>query len=321
MDALDVTKLTTLVVDHRERAIIPYVDAIFCDQFITTSMQLTVGDYQIFRGDHIFACIERKTYKDFAQSFTDGRYKNMEKMIDLRARLALSQPNGGCKLYLLLEGAMWQEPKHKYGAIPVASITTACDDMMTRDDIHIIYSRDQESTADMLLRLMFAYDKIDLATIGGNDDTTCSNSYTLPPTLAEKSPKKTLQEQLIAMWSQLPGISAILGTVLAQKYAAADILEGHVKIDEIRGFNERLINKQARESLTALMNGDQAMINRLVGGMPGISEATAKKLNLSKQQLIDSMEDELAELSNGMRKMGIAKATTVYKCVHYKATD
>jgi len=67
-------------VDKRERAILDYIERadkqkMFCPQHLTT------GDFILFNDSgRALAVIERKTWKDFADSIKDGRMENIEKL-------------------------------------------------------------------------------------------------------------------------------------------------------------------------------------------------------------------------------------------------
>lgn len=265
-----------LVVDTREQATLEAVHATISDEYLVYEKMITIGDYQICFNNTVIACIERKTYQDFASSFIDGRYKNMEKMIKLRNEVA-------CQLFLFLEGIPYQDEDRRYGAIPVSSINTACDNMMINDNIFIIHTRDQLSTAKHLYRLLKAYEKAEK--IGG---AVSDKPYDLPPETLQKAPIKEYKEQAAEMWGELPNIGAgVLGRLLAEKYVPADFITGRKasEINDIVGFNGRKISANARATLLRLTQHDQELLNRLIGGIPGISLDAARKLALTGAQL------------------------------------
>ena len=81
---------TFLVVDARERAVIPFIESEFKVHAFAIK-QVTTADYVICRQPRdgespiVLAAIERKTHADFAASFKDGRFHNVHKMRALRA--------------------------------------------------------------------------------------------------------------------------------------------------------------------------------------------------------------------------------------------
>lgn len=263
-----------LVVDGREHAVIKDIDATFCDQYICVSRNIAVGDYQICHDMNVLACIERKTYKDFAASFTDGRYKNIQKMIDMRA-------STNCMLYLILEGPAWVAPDHYYGCIPASSIETACMDMRVRDNIHVIMSRDVVYTANILLKLCHAYKK----ELG----SAITDNYQLPPETIAPPPKKKFNDAQATMWAQLPGISDVIGTRLViEKIMPISFLDGSMlpQIDSLKTHQGRAINPMAKDSLRQLSMHNQEYVNKLVGGIPGISASKAKELNITASEIL-----------------------------------
>lgn len=94
-------------------------------------------------------------------------------------------------------------------------------------------------------------------------------------------------ESMAKMWGELPNISSSgLGKMLAEKYKPIDFISG-VKAKEIENitYNGRRITSDARQSLLNLVSREQATINQLLSGIPGISMADAIKFNLTGDQL------------------------------------
>ncbi len=85
-------RTTYVVADARDRAVFPHLDAVFTKVAYKVDT-ITIGDYLICADDKkggpdLLACFERKTWTDFAKSFGDGRYRNMDKMLRLRSAAA-----------------------------------------------------------------------------------------------------------------------------------------------------------------------------------------------------------------------------------------
>lgn len=297
-----------LVIDHREKAVIPAIDMVFADAYICRTMALAVADYHICTNSATLACIERKTYQDFAASFLDGRYKNIQKMLDLRTEF-------GSKLFLFIEGPAFPSPDGKIGAIPIKSIMTALDDMIVRDDIHVIMTRDVVSTAENLLRLMQAFEKFkDLKDPAKDSKDPIKNpildSFQLPPATLKKNEKKVFIDAMAEMWAQLPGISVIQGTLMASKYTVISFLRKEIVIDDIKNINGRKITKLARDSLNALSSHDNTIILKLLGGVPGISAARAKTLTISAAFLLSMKSTDLVS------KMGKKISADIYRFIN-----
>ena len=178
-----------LVIDTRERFVLPFIDEnikdypyiqkqintgdyLICSRSwpaaanitsgvtsgvtngVTSSVTSSVTSCVIIENDNfnIFACIERKTYNDFAASFRDGRYTaGIEKMKKLR-----SETN--CQLFFFIEGVAFPAPNRKFSRIPYACILGAMTTMMIRDNIFVIQTENEQHTAKRLNDLMKAYD-------------------------------------------------------------------------------------------------------------------------------------------------------------------
>jgi ERCC4-type nuclease len=154
-----------IIIDDRESAVIPFINIQKkANPGITSEVKrINIGDYALCHGSNIKAIIERKTWRDLAASIRDGRKKNVNKLIKLR-----SQTN--CKIIYLIEGNATPTANRSYGRIPYKVLISHLNHLIFRDDIHIIYSKDQEYTAYKLFEL-------------------CNNYLTLDNDLLEKAQK------------------------------------------------------------------------------------------------------------------------------------
>ena len=142
--------MTELLVDDRERHVIPFLLATADKNHIVVKVQrLTVGDYAVVSSGKVLVVIERKTWVDLAQSFRDGRKENVNKLINARAET-------GCKLVYLIEGDAYPMGNKLYSMIPAKNLRAHLDHLMIRDNVNIIYSRDAEYTAARLIELLLA---------------------------------------------------------------------------------------------------------------------------------------------------------------------
>lgn len=122
-----------VIADDRERTLCDMV-RIACEELKVgfEIKRVEVGDFAIFMGDKLVMCCERKTWKDLAASMRDGRKHNVNKLIELR-RIT------GCKLFYLIEGKSYMDPKLCISAIPFKNLMAHLDHLAIRDDIHIIH--------------------------------------------------------------------------------------------------------------------------------------------------------------------------------------
>jgi ERCC4-type nuclease len=136
----------SLIVDNRERALFSHIDKEI-KIFNYEKMQLNTGDYLIMFNKTIKACIERKTYTDFAASFRDGRYRSeLENMKKMR-----NETN--CQLFFIIEGNAFPSPTSKFSRVPYPCILGAINKLMLRDNIFIIQTKNEEHTAKKLNEL------------------------------------------------------------------------------------------------------------------------------------------------------------------------
>jgi hypothetical protein len=148
-----------LVVDDRERAIIPH----FAESYQNFDIEITrvqIGDYNIMNSDgNILFCIERKTWTDLAQSICDGRTENISKMISLRNKT-------NCKLIYLMEGRARYAATKRFSHIPFKNLQAKLDHLTMRDNVYVIHSMSAGDTVDRLTQFI-------------------DNYLTLPPMLVE----------------------------------------------------------------------------------------------------------------------------------------
>ena len=280
-----------LVTDTRERHVHGLIESLFSQagagQMIS---QINTGDYLICRrlaggSPEILACIERKTLKDFAQSFLDGRYLNRNKMIDLRDKT-------GCQLYFFVEGSAFPKPTwvvaHK---VVYGSILSAMTNMMIRDGIHVVQTENEMGTAQRLLDFIHAFEKTDvpyqypMISETAADDLTAVNLTAVEPTgvptLVMGTIEKSDEVLVTEMWSRLAGISLPTAQIIAQAFSVADLVFARVDngaLDKLRSAGGRKLAKKGRDSLVALKRGVRKEEIKILSGIPGISPAMATQV-------------------------------------------
>lgn len=329
--------------------------------------QVNTGDYLICQhsraGDPpsstIRACIERKTLHDFAASFKDGRHANIQKMRDLRTQT-------GCQLYYVIEGPAFPSPSRRISQIPYASILTAITNLMVRDNVMVIQTENELHSAKRLADLITAFDKlppvqtspalptplalptppalpaspavpVEIGTTGGAAETALESlqiaAEMAAPTIPECLTTPIHQsdaDAVISMWSQLRGVSAVLGKIISQKFSVADLAAGLVsdtQIKQLRTATGRAINADAIKSLRAIGSGDAEAAIRTVTGIRGVSRPTATLILTSIGGLVALSDiDRTAEcaeiqLPHGNRtvKLGAVRATRIQSLLNYVA--
>lgn len=178
----DKVLLTSIVVDDRERQVIPFFEEY--ENIRVSTGRVTTGDYAIVVKDektkeHMpVVIIERKTWKDFSDSIKDGRMGNNSNLEEFRQKF-------GCKIVFIVEGAPFPAPNRKFRGIPFKNIQKKIDKMILVDGYHIIQTRDPKMTAQRIVELAIAYDQY------YDDIKTVRSSKTIEPTKPVKSTKST----------------------------------------------------------------------------------------------------------------------------------
>jgi len=219
-----------LVVDDRERTVIPFLDGLSAEYNIDYKVQrLTVGDYAIMYKGYIMIIIERKTWEDLASSFRDGRSENINKLKELRTAV-------NCQIAYIIEGDPFPKSNKLYSRMPAKNLRAHLDHIAFRDNIQIIHTKNQEYTANRLFELARNYSTIkpspfirieelikeqskEETSDNNNSDNTDTKTNTTMLGNSEQLTKKqtaciNIQEQLLQC---LPGIGSIVSTLLAEQ--------------------------------------------------------------------------------------------------------
>ena len=294
-----------LLVDSRERAVIPYL-ASYAPTKVIPNMK--VGDFNITSiQDSIEWCIERKTLADWALSIADGRMMNKMKMIDLR-RIT------GCQIMYIIEGEELKETDTIPGAkhFTYKSVKTSSMHLRTQFGIHIEYTRDPKSTAKLLIDLSlsclerptFKFNKLDIMTpvkiknqwfvlypvhepIILPEDTTTNTSAADILDVAANAPseelvtaKKSLDilEQKIQALRNVQGIGPALAEALS-KYKMSELLSGAIVPSEIKLSSGRAISDAHIKVINGLCESNVTPSQiKFLSGITFVSEKKAVSL-------------------------------------------
>lgn len=192
---------TTLIVDNREKVIIPLLSSIPHE-----SANLEIGDFQIIQGDQIQLLIERKTISDLAASIVDGRYREQKKRI-----LAQNIP----KVIYLIEGSL---SSYK-GSIPINTLYSTVINCTLRDNIHILISSSAEESATLIIK---CWKKLQEYKI----DSGCKISYQEASVKQQRNKNLTPPECYLHQLAQIPGISYTTAKGIAKGFPTmTDLLD------------------------------------------------------------------------------------------------
>ena len=316
-----------IVSDDRERDVAPFLadgadpwaPAGFAPCPVVTR-RVTTGDFHVCAAGRagaparVLACVERKTLSDFAASFKDGRYANVEKMLELRAAT-------GCALMFFVEGPAFPSPGRRIARIPYVNIRAAIDSLLVQG-IPTVLTEDPADTAARLRGIARAYARAPAAVPAAAAAATAvtaaapaaatapaaapaaatasaTASATAPadgPTSADgpasdenmavpeelTAPKyATPRAEGTAMWSTLAGISQVTGRVLTDAFSVGEIatgLVGDAQVAAVRMPSGRALGADALRSLAALRAGDVGVATRVLTAVRGVSRATAETL-------------------------------------------
>jgi ERCC4-type nuclease len=313
-----------LVVDTRERYVIPFISADFAkagEKFVVH--QINTGDYLICRSSsEIIACIERKTLKDFASSFCDGRYENLSKMLALRDKT-------GCQLYFFVEGPAFPNPSRKYNHIAYSSILSAMTNMMLRDGVQIVQTENETHTSKRLLDFVKALHKIVtpfcfVASKHEIDNTNCDI-----PAMLSGVIERSDDDICVDIWSRLPGISTVTGKILYNALSVAELISEKNDdscIRNLRNQNNRNLSQKIQNYLFALRQGYKIYEWKILSGVPGISISMATQLldgrSLNTLLTMTAKEIGMLPLQQKSRssKLGIIRAQRILRLLYHTST-
>lgn len=334
-----------IIVDDRERAIFPYLEDASNKYHIDYKIQRNeVGDYAICYKGYILKIIERKTWEDLSASMRDGRKENVQKLISVRNQTK-------CRLAYLIEGDATPSPTKCYGSLPVTNLRAHLDHLEDRDDIHVMYSKNLEYTAQRLFEnaknlstlgtILADIDKLiadkaalKLATGGveGIDDSKQSDK--LQEKQQTNASSISINEQILRC---LPGVGSVISSVLAEKgITLYGLYHGDYSSDTLSMYKyatgacigltkiSQILNGVKKTFTSASEVSHKARI-RILTVIPLISKATAEKI-LEDVNLLDIIDGniattDLAEIQKTAKtKLGKKAAENLIKYLSGKAT-
>jgi ERCC4-type nuclease len=343
-----------LIVDTRERFLHKLIRDTFTENGVHfETMQINTGDYliceQVGSGMEILACIERKTLKDYAASFKDGRYNNTNKMLDLRDKT-------NCQLYYFVEGQVFLAPTTRIAGIPYKNIMNSTIHQMIRDNIHTVRTKDEQGTVDMLLDFIRSYEKIDIRassrlstsekTQNVTPDIISDVASNVTPDGTQDVEQDVEQDEtpvrvggvdiinitkkidksditiITEMWESLPGISLSTARNIAEICSFDEFLKQDIDIKSIKTQGGKSIIKSGITSLHSLKKYDVKRSINVLAAIPGISKTVATQL-ISKYNLSELIiEPQLSEFKIQQKsrevRFGESKANLVKKYLTHK---
>ena len=319
---------TYLIVDARERSVIPFIETEVQDYAFIVK-QVNTADYLIckYTNDEpiILAAIERKTHEDFAASFKDGRHENIKKMCALRKAT-------GCQLYYFIEGPAFPNINRRFAHIPFNNILAAITRLMVREGVFIVQTENASHSAKRLADFLKVYDTEEQHFIQNIEDQEHSNEIfggmiAVPDILTSRIAQSE-DEVSVCMWSQLRGISIVLGKMLTRAFTIADLATQKITPEQIRALKSatnRIINKDAVVSLLAVREGSIEHSVKLLSGIRSITVETATTILNESGSLSNICTQSVAILAtvkipqkNRVIQLGKIRAERIWNMLHYK---
>lgn len=254
-----------LIIDDREQKIIPFFQQDL--DFEVEIKRIHIGDYAITEeNDNVLFIFERKTWEDLASSIKDGRKNNVEKLLALRTET-------NCKIFYLIEGKSRYPLDKKFCRIPFKNLQSHLDHLIVRDNIHVIYSLNNEDTSNRLKEFIMNYLTI---------KETNSNSIQGGSEMLTKTIPKSDLSILYDIWRCIPNITDKTTTLfLENEISLADLILSRVKEQEVSVLkypNGSIIGKRAKKicKIQELDNTDnyKYYIN-ILSSLNGITKKTA----------------------------------------------
>jgi ERCC4-type nuclease len=340
---------TYLVVDARERSVLPFLEDSLKEHAYVQG-QINTGDYLVCQlppgggPPTIRACVERKTLKDFASSLRDGRYRNVEKMRELRART-------GCQLYFFVEGPAFPALNRRFSRIPFANILAATTKLMVRDEILVVQTENERHTAERLADFLRAFDETESAPprlpfalaedpggapelVGADEERAglvAERGAALPLPVPEALlglVEESDGDAVVTMWARLRGVSVVLGKIISREFSVVELAAQAVGVDRVRALRTatgRLANKDAIASLLAVRAGSAEHAAKLVSGLRGVTPAVAELILGSAGSLSRLCGYSVAVMAmisipqkNRATKLGKKRADRIRRLLHFK---
>lgn len=286
-----------LVVDSRERALFEYFDEVEGHEDFIVKAQITTADYALILDDAILEIFERKSLKDYADSFKDGRHNNKNKLLSMR-------DNTGCNIFYVVEGVAPKNKSDKINGIKYSAIEASMFNMMSNCGIFVIRTDSAADTARMLLAKRVAL--MNSMKNGKFDNKLCVSD---PMSMLTERPIVTCDTIIIAMFECITGVSNTTAHELAKNINVADVIF-ECKRKELGGQLASIkVNGRKLSSgvVKSIMNMTYVEASALFGAIPGIKNILPfEEAMMEGPQNIDELCDLLVD-SYGEKRLAKIK--------------
>ena len=185
-----------IIIDNRENDLIKLLNK---NKYNFTTSNLDVGDIQYKNDDKIIYIIERKTVNDLGASIKDGRYKEQ------KVRLLSNHNNN---IFYIIEGNI-----NYCETLGTKAILGSIINMIFRDNIKIIYSKDLNQTYDIITQIKEKYDSKKF--ISNESKSKVDYVSCIKVNKKENLDKKTCN---ILQLATIPGVSKNTSSIILDNY-------------------------------------------------------------------------------------------------------
>ena len=214
-----------LIIDNRECDLIKNLNK---ENIIFSKTNLELGDVQYKFNDNLIYIIERKTINDLGASIKDGRYKEQ------KMRLLSNNKNN---VFYIIEGNI-----NYCETLSTKAILGSIINMIFRDNIKIIYSKDIKQTTDIIIQIKekFESNKFNQTNldITKNDYISCVK--------INKKDNMDIKTCNIIQLATIPGVSKKTSIIILEKYNSLNNLiinfnkEGELLLKDIEIGKKKL---------------------------------------------------------------------------------
>lgn len=273
-----------IIADHRERAVLEHGTDLPCDVEVKT---LEIADYHVLYEEMPLILIERKTWKDLASSFKDGRKENVKHMIQYRQTMIDKNVNDILLVYLI-EGKSHYKNNHIICGIKFICLSTHLDNLMLRDGVHIIYSDKAENTLMRIYNFAKNYSKL----------------LDLPRLVESTAIKKVVDKEAsliilkILIWSKMSKLSYAISKIVVDKININNFISGNIVYDinelyKITYPSGVQVKKSMIDTMISLSGPNKITVNtqiKILTLFKGITKEKATEIiNISDLYTINNM--------------------------------
>jgi ERCC4-type nuclease len=307
-----------IIVDDREQAVIPYFNKFNFPPNITYSVsRVTTGDYSILYKNHVLFVIERKTWKDLAASIKDGRKHNVEKLLELRQ-------STGCHIIYLIEGNPLPNPNTNFCRVPYKNLRSHLDHLAFRDNIHMVYSKDEENTVSRIVEIINNYLTIKPSPLLKIDSELNPTDGGGVEKLKENKPISA-ESVIYKIWQCIPNITSKSSCLFVNKgWHISDLILGRINKNDIYTLkypNGYIIGNRSDKiwNSTRLTDSVNPIFIKMLSQINGLTKQTAKtileKSSFEKILLGEIPVKQISDIEKtGMkRKLGPKIASEIIK--------